>query len=128
MNNKYKYLINNITALILIIFGFFYYLSSLANSFLSLFFVSLGFFILIFNILKLNNFSAGIEQDERTKKISQISLSYSWLFSFVVLNFIFFLNYFELISFDFNALFSVMILSMIVSSIFFRLFFKNKNI
>jgi hypothetical protein len=128
MNNKYKYLINNITALILIIFGFFYYLSSLANSFLSLFFVSLGFFILIFNILKLNNFSAGIEQDERTKKISQISLSYSWLFSFVVLNFIFFLNYFELISFDFNALFSVMILSMIVSVLFSRMVFRNKNI
>jgi len=125
---KQKYLINNITALILIILGFVYYLSSLANTFLLLFFVSFGFLILIFNTLKLNNFSAGVEQDERTRKISQLALSYSWLTSFIAINLLFFLNYFKVIVLDFNNTFSIIIITMIASVTIFRLILKNKKI
>lgn len=128
MKKEQVYLMNNIVALTLIVFGFTYYLMSLANVFLSLFFVFFGFLILIFNILKLNNFSSGIKEDERSIKISQLSLSYSWLLTFVVINLLFFLNFFEILFLDFNTSFSIIIITMIVSSTLFKLMFKNKKI
>jgi hypothetical protein len=65
--------------------------------------------------------------DERTKKLSMIGLSYSWLSTIVLLSLVFWIDYFTIIKFNISQLIGVISFWMIFSAIILQTIFKKRG-
>jgi hypothetical protein len=123
MPQKTNYQSLVITGLLLMALGFTYQ----AGNLISLIFINAGIIILVVSTLKYNNLGARVKQDEMTRKISALSLSYSWLLTFATLNIIFWLDYANVLELEIQSLLGFLIFLMILSSALFKkIIFKYK--
>jgi hypothetical protein len=117
MKQKNKYHKTTLLAgLILIILGIIYSLTGIGGNFISLLFINIGLILAIVSMLKFNRLGAGSEQDERTRQLSTISLSYSWLLTFIVLNVVFWLDWLNFLNLTLSQGVSLIISVMIISA------------
>jgi hypothetical protein len=127
MPQKTNYQSLVITGLLLMALGFTYQALNLAGNLISLIFINAGIIILVVSTLKYNNLGARVKQDEMTRKISALSLSYSWLLTFATLNIIFWLDYANVLELEIQSLLGFLIFLMILSSALFKkIIFKYK--
>lgn len=121
MKNKNKYpLTTFVSGLILILLGVIYFLTAIGKNLVSLIFINTGLILAVISILKLNKLGAGTKQDERTRQLAGIGLSYSWLLTFVILNLLFWLDWLNLIDLNLSQGVSLTIFVMIISASLFK--------
>ncbi|KGK99766.1 hypothetical protein LI82_00725 [Methanococcoides methylutens] len=89
--------------------------------------VTMGSVIILYGILYALKYGEGPIQDEWSRKIGSISLSYSWITTFFVLTGMFWMNYFEIISLDVNSVIGVVFFVMIITANLFQLYFRRKG-
>jgi hypothetical protein len=125
INHKHKYLVG-LGSLILTI-GI---LSSLLNwfqSFLGATLISIGVTSLIIAISYKIRKEDLNEKDERLKKISLYSLSYSWLLTIFVMIILLWLNLSGVFMFKGMIFFPIVFFVMLISFYFFQYYFRNKG-
>jgi len=88
--------------------------------------VTMGTVLIMFGILYAFRYGEGPVQDERSRKIGSISLSYSWVITFFVLTGIFWVNYFEIVAVDVNSVIAILFFTMIITANLFKLWFRRK--
>lgn len=121
MKQKNKYHTTTFLAgLILIILGVIYSLAGIGGNFVNLLFINVGLILTVISMIKFNRLGAGSEQDERTRQLSTVSLSYSWLLTFVVLNAVFWLDWLDLLNLTLSQGVSLVIFVMIISASIFK--------
>ena len=128
MKKEKEYKTSIIAGMLLMAFGSFFYFSELASNVVSLIFINLGIILVVVKTIQLNKFGAGVVQDERTRKISTMGISYSWLITFVFLNILFWVDSLQIVSMGLNQGVSIVIFVMILSAVFFKYILKRKNI
>jgi hypothetical protein len=90
-------------------------------------FTSIGVAMLVIGIVRSIRRNQFPEKDERTRKIGSYALSYSWLFTLVLLTILFWLDHLKLVVFSTSALFSLIFFGMLVSANIFRCFLDKKG-
>ncbi len=128
MTKEKQYTISIISGMLLILFGSFYYFSGMAGNLIALLFINAGIILVVFKTLQLNKFGAGVNQDERTRKISTRGISYSWLITFVFLNLLFWVDVFRVINLELSQGISLTIFVMIVSAFISKALLKDKEL
>ena len=128
MNERKQYVITILAGLLLISLGVFYQLTDLANEIISLIFINAGTIITFIGVIKFNRFGAGLTQDERTRKLGAIALSYSWLITFVTLNIIFWIDYLEIIRLTISQGLGIMLFVMVLSAGILQWILKRKMV
>ncbi|MGM0770307.1 MAG: hypothetical protein ACQESU_01685 [Halobacteriota archaeon] len=89
--------------------------------------VTMGTILILFGILYALRYGEGPVQDEWSRKIGSISLSYSWVITFFVLTGMFWVNYFEILSLDVNSVIGIVFFAMIITANLFQFYFKRKG-
>jgi hypothetical protein len=120
MNKRKKYLMTIISGLILLLLGFVFNFLNLAQGLISLIFINAGIIMIVVAAFKFSYLGAGISQDEFTRKLSSKAISYSWFLTFVVLNILFWIDYFGFLDFKKQTLFSIIIFTMLFSAVIFK--------
>ena len=125
MLNKYR---NRILAGTLILLaGIFVQIFMELDQIITITLVTMGTVLILFGIVYALKYGEGPVQDEWSKKIGSISLSYSWVITFFVLAGIFWVNYFEIISLDVNAVIGIIFFVMIITANLFQFYFRRKG-
>jgi len=88
--------------------------------------VTMGTVLIMFGILYAFRYGEGPVQDERSRKIGSISLSYSWVITFFVLTGIFWVNYFQIVLVDVNTVIAIVFFTMIITANLFKFWFRRK--
>lgn len=90
-------------------------------------FTNIGVIMILIGVISLIIKNQFPEKDERTVKITSYALSYSWLFTFVFLTILFWLDYLKLVVFSTTTYFSVTFYGMLISAIIFKYFLEKKG-
>jgi len=128
MKERKQYVITILAGLLLISLGVFYQLTDLANEIISLIFINTGTIITVIGVIHFNKFGARLTQDERTRKLGAIALSYSWLITFVTLNIIFWIDYLKIIGLTISQVLGIMLFVMVLSAGILQWILKRKGI
>jgi predicted CDP-diglyceride synthetase/phosphatidate cytidylyltransferase len=128
MKKKSHYIILIFSGLLLILLGIIYQITNLSNELISLIIINVGIILVVVSVLKFNNFGAGLKQDERTRKLSLKALSYSWLITFLTINIIFWINFFNIINFTFSNGIAILLFVMIFSATGLQFIYKKRGI
>lgn len=128
MKKKNEYTISIISGMFLILFGSFYYFSGMASNLIALIFINAGIILVVIKTIQLNKYGAGVNQDERTRKISNKGISYSWLITFVFLNLLFWADVLKVVNLDLSQGISLIFFVMIISTVIAKKLFKNKEL
>jgi hypothetical protein len=83
--------------------------------------------LIIIGVINSMKGDKGPIHDERTKKLSMIGLSYSWLSTIVLLSLVFWIDYFTIIKFNISQLIGVISFWMIFSAIILQTIFKKRG-
>lgn len=128
MTKEKQYKVSIISGMLLILFGSFYYFGGMASNLIGLIFINAGIVLVVVKTLQLNKFGAGVQQDERTRKISTRGISYSWLITFVFLNILFWIDVLKVFNFELSQGISLTIFVMTVSAVASKALLKNKEL
>lgn len=128
MKKEREYQVSIVAGMLLLFFGSLYYFSGLAKNVIALVFINAGIILVVIQTIRLNRFGAGVVQDERTVKVSNIGISYSWLTTFVFLNILFWIDSLQIINMGLNIGVTLAIFVMIVSAVIFKSIFKNREL
>ncbi len=128
MTKEKQYTISIIAGMLLMLFGSFYYFSGMASNLIALLFINMGIILVVFKTVQLNKFGAGVKQDERTRKISNRGISYSWLATFVFLNILFWVDVMQAVKLELSQGISLVIFVMIISAVVSKALLKDKEL
>lgn len=67
------------------------------------------------------------DRDERTKKLASYGITYSWLFTLVLITILYWVEFLDLAEFTSEAILGILLFFMIISANVFRLFFMQKG-
>jgi uncharacterized membrane protein len=128
MDNKKMYLISIIAGVILIFLGAFYNMTMDVNIVIPIAFTTAGFVLVIASTIRYNKFGAGVTQDERTRKLSTRAISYSWLLTFIIVNFLFWIDYLKIVELSVGAIIAWVLYPMLLSAAILQMVFKRKGV
>ena len=89
--------------------------------------INVGSIILLVTFLRARRYRKGLVKDERTIKIGSYGLSYSWIFSFIVLNLLFWIDNMSLAKFTVPQVIGIMFIVMIVTAKGFQWYLFRKG-
>ncbi len=124
---KKQYLITIVAGMILVFLGIFFQISNLAKGIIPLVFMNAGTILVVIAVISHNRYGAGTTQDERTRAIGAIALSYSWLLSFVLVNALYWIDYTGVFVLSTNHVLGIMLFTMILSASIFQYFLKKRG-
>lgn len=128
MKEKKQYAITIIAGLLLISFGISCQLAGFANEIISLIFANAGVIMVVVGVMRFNRHGGGLTKDERTRELGARALSYSWLITFVMLNVIFWIDYFKIIELTLSHGLGILLFIMVLSAGILQWIFKRKGL
>ncbi|MHA1873276.1 MAG: hypothetical protein ACTSVB_04095 [Candidatus Heimdallarchaeaceae archaeon] len=125
---KKEYTTSIIAGIVLVFLGIFFQISNLAKGIIPLIFMNAGTIMIVIAVLAHNKYGAGITQDERTRAIGARALSYSWLFTFVLINVLFWIDYTKIIELNTSHVLGIIFFTMILSASIIQSLLKKRGV
>ncbi|MFO7793274.1 MAG: hypothetical protein R6W73_09920 [Candidatus Saliniplasma sp.] len=115
-----------ISGTIMVLLGLFYEVVLGVNEIITIIFTSAGGVIIITTVLKYTAYGE-ITHDERTRKLGSAALSFSWFLTFILVNIIFWIDYFDLIELTVAQTIGLILFFMVLSGSVLQWIYKKKG-
>lgn len=127
-NNIFKeyYLMISI-GFILLLIGILFQTFLDMNNFYSIVLLNIGAIMIVLAILYKNKYGAGIRADERDRRIGSAGVSYSWFFTFILVNVLYWIDHFLPGALTVQQVIGILMVFMIFTTIGFKEYFKRKG-
>ncbi len=124
-NNEYKVMIT--LGILLVFSGIIAEMFLELQKMISIILINIGTILLIIAVINKNKYGAGIRADERDIKISSRAVSYSWFYTFILINALFWIDYFNPKLLTVSQTIGIIFFFMIFSTAIIKQYFKNKG-
>lgn len=115
-----------ISGTLLILLGLFYEVMMDINEVLTIVFITAGTVIIITSLLKYSAYGE-VQHDERTRKLGSAALSFSWLLTFILVNVLFWVDYFDWVELTVGQLIGVILFFMVLSGSILQWLYRKKG-
>lgn len=115
-----------ISGTLLILLGLFYEVMMDINEILTIVFITAGTVIIITSLLKYSAYGE-VQHDERTRKLGSAALSFSWLLTFILVNVLFWVDYFDWVELTVGQLIGVILFFMVLSGSILQWLYRKKG-
>lgn len=126
MKKAKKFGLYLIAGTLLVLLGLFYELVADLNEILTIVFVTSGAVIILTSVLKYSTYG-DVSHDERTRKLGSAALSFSWLLTFILINVMFWIDYFSWIELTVGQVIGVIMFFMVLSGSILQWLYRKKG-
>lgn len=125
LQKGYKYKLT--LGVILILAGIFLTAFFKDNSSVPVILIVMGMVVFVISAFRLFRQKDLPDRDERTKKLATYGITYSWLFTLVLVTILYWVEFLDLAEFTSEAILGIMLFFMLISANVFRWFFMQKG-
>lgn len=97
------------------------------NSSVPVILIVMGMVVFVISAFRLFRQGDLPDRDERTKKLAAYGITYSWLFTLVLITILYWVEFLDLAEFTSEAVLGILLFFMIISANVFRWFFMQKG-
>lgn len=97
------------------------------NSSVPVILIVMGMVLFVISAFRLFRLGDLPDRDERTKKLAAYGITYSWLFTLVLITILYWVEFLDLAEFTSEAVLGILLFFMIISANVFRWFFMQKG-
>jgi len=97
------------------------------DSLISAVLINAGVILIIYNLYLHIKYKETPSKDERIRKIANAGLAYSWIFTFLVMNLIFWVDYFNWFEITVAQVIGVIYFVMLISALLLQQYFKRQG-
>ena len=126
MKKAKKFSLYLIAGTILVLLGLFYEIMMDPNEILTIIFVTGGSVIILTSVLKYSTYGE-VSHDERTRRLGSAALSVSWLITFILVNVLFWIDYFELLDLTVAQNMGIILFFMVLSGAILQWLYRKKG-
>uniref|UniRef100_A9AAV2 Uncharacterized protein n=1 Tax=Methanococcus maripaludis (strain C6 / ATCC BAA-1332) TaxID=444158 RepID=A9AAV2_METM6 len=112
---------------LIMLFGIFINYMFEVNSLLTAILINAGVILIIYNLYLHIKYRETPSKDERIRKIANAGLAYSWVFTFLIMNLIFWVDYFKWFEITVAQVIGIIYFVMLISALLFQQYFKRKG-
>lgn len=94
---------------------------------LSIFLITIGLVMFVMTVFRLFKIGDLPDRDERTKKLAAYGITYSWLFTLVLITLLYWIEFFGMAELTAEATLGILLFFMIISANIFRFYFMQKG-
>jgi len=112
---------------ILILAGIFLTVFFKDNSSVPVILIVMGMVVFVISALRLFRQEDLPDRDERTKKLAAYGITYSWIFTLVLVTILYWVEFLDMAEFTSEAILGILLFFMLISANVFRWFFMQKG-
>ncbi|WP_459202603.1 hypothetical protein [Methanococcus sp. CF] len=125
MESKYK---NGLRiGFLIMLFGIFIEYLFEFHSLITAILINAGVILIIYNLYYHIKYREVPSKDERIRKIANAGLAYSWVLTFLIMNLIFWVDYFKWLEITVQQVIGLIYFVMIISALLFQQYFKRQG-
>jgi hypothetical protein len=125
LQKGYKYKLT--LGVILILAGIFFTVFFKDNSSVPVILIVMGMVVFVISAFRLFRQGDLPDRDERTKKLAAYGITYSWLFTLVLITILYWVEFLDLAELTSEAILGILLFFMLISANVFRWFFMQKG-
>jgi hypothetical protein len=125
LQKGYKYKLT--LGVILILAGIFFTVFFKDNSSVPVILIVMGMIVFVISAFRLFRQGDLPDRDERTKKLAAYGITYSWLFTLVLITILYWVEFLDLAELTSEAILGILLFFMLISANVFRWFFMQKG-
>jgi hypothetical protein len=125
LQKGYKYKLT--LGAILILAGIFFTVFFKDNSSVPVILIVMGMVVFVISAFRLFRQGDLPDRDERTKKLAAYGITYSWLFTLVLITILYWVEFLDLAELTSEAILGILLFFMLISANVFRWFFMQKG-
>jgi len=115
-----------VAGVLLTLLGLFYELMMDLNEIITIIFISVGAVLIIGSVLRYTRYGE-VNTDERTRKLGSAAISFSWFLTFVLVNILFWIDYFEILKLSVGQVIGIIVFFMIFSGAILKSLYRKKG-
>ena len=94
---------------------------------ISIFLINLGLILFVITAFRLFRLGGLPDRDERTKKLAAYGITYSWLFTLILIAVLYWVDYFKMVELTVGGVLGILLIFMSISANVFRWHFMQKG-